>query len=166
MKTAKGKGPGRWAVRLAVTALAMALLATVAGCAATGARLDRSQEVWRGFMDGQVTPGYRYYTTEVMNNPDAILGIDSKYTLVTERWAERDMTPELLRRLVGRMNNEYAAVNGLLGASVLNDKHEGIGSWYSPIGMTTVVMISDTEVRVDPPNPVALNEIRSRSSGR
>ena len=84
------------------------------------------------------------------------------YTLVTERWKERKMTPELLRQLVGRMDDEYGAIgSGLFGSALLNDQGEQIGIWYSVIDITIVEMLSGTEVRVTPPPVMKLDERRS-----
>jgi hypothetical protein len=152
---------GLRSVTLPVIAIAGIALAMVfAGCAGTSARLDRSQEVFKSFQAAQVMPGYTYYTTGMENNPDAILGIADGYTLKTDRWKEREMTPDSLRQLVGMMDDEFGATGfGLSGAAVLNDKAEQIGIWYSVIDHTTVTMISETEVTVSPPSAV---EIRGR----
>lgn len=128
--------------------------------AGSGARLDRSLEVLNGFLAGTVLPGYTYYTTGVENNPDAILGIKEGITLRTDRWKDRELTEQLLKRMVGAMNSMYAATSfGLLGSAVLNDQGEQIGVWYSPVGATTVKMLSPTEVRVNPPNAVEIQRL-------
>jgi hypothetical protein len=134
--------------------LGLALPALITGCAAgSSGRLDRSGQVWREFMSGQVLEGYTYYTTGMENMPDAILAIAPGYTLKTDRWLEREMTPPALRQLVGEMNALYVATApGLLGCYVLNDKGERIGVWYSALGYTTVKMTGATEVRVNPPS--------------
>lgn len=157
-QTAVAAARGFFAVLLAVA---------LSGCATSGARLDRSQEVFDSFISGTVLPGYTYYTTGMQNNPDAILGIRDGVTLRTERWLKRDMTEPLLRQLVGQMNTTYGAMGaGLLGSAVLNDKGERIGLWYSVVGLTVVEMISDTEVRVSPPNRIEMERSRSRGGGR
>ena len=147
---------------------AVFMIAVIAGCAAgSGARLDRSKEVLNGFMAGTVLPGYTYYTTGMENNPDTILGIEEGVTLKTTRWKKREMTEELLRRLVGEMNRTYAATSvGLLGSTVLNDQGERIGVWYSPLGITTVEMVGPTEVRVSPPNALQIEKLQPGSRGR
>ena len=154
----------------AVTATIAGVLAmaVIAGCAAgSGARLDRSKEVFDGFMTATVLPGYSYYTTGMENNPDTILGIMDGVTLKTERWKKREMTEELLRRLVGEMNRTYAATSvGLLGSAVLNDQGERIGVWYAAVGITTVEMVGPAEVRVSPPNAIEIEKLQSGSRGR
>jgi hypothetical protein len=155
---------GPWSMTFLFTAVAgVAVAMVLVGCAGTSARLDRSQEVFESFQGSQVLPGHRYYTTGMVNNPDAILGVADGYTLKTERWKEREMTPDLLRQLVGRMDDEFSAVGfGLAGSAVLNDKGEQIGIWYSVMDHTIVQMISETEVTVSPPSAV---EIRGRRKG-
>jgi len=157
---------GPWSMALLVTAImGIALAMVFAGCAGTHARLDRSQEVFESFQGAQVLPGHRYYTTGMVNNPDAILGIADGYTLMTDRWKEREMTPDSLRQLVGMMDDEFAAVGfGLAGAAVLNEKGERIGIWYSVVDHTTVTMISENEVTVNPPSAVEI--MGRRKDGR
>jgi hypothetical protein len=158
---------GLWSMSLLVMAIVGVALAMVfAGCATgTNARLARSQSVFESYQGAQVLPMHRYYTTGVENNPDAILAIADTYTLTTERWKEVTMTPDLLRQLVGRMDDEFAALGaGLFGMEVLNEAGTPIGTWYSAVDITRVEMLSATEVRVSPPTPVELNQ--KRKSGR
>jgi hypothetical protein len=145
-----------------VTALAVAL----AGCAAgPHARLDRSQEVFDAFAEGKVLPGYRYYTVGPQNTPNAILGIGTSYTLKGEQWTERDMTPELLKKTVWLMNDLYsgtASGAGLFGSYVVSETGVKVGIWYSAVGTTQVSVGSGGEVSVQPPNPLAINQLQDR----
>jgi hypothetical protein len=144
--------------------LAASLLAGMSGCATgSGARLDRSKDVLDSFLAFDVLPGYRYYTTGPGNTPNAILGIKSGYTLRSEVWKETKMTQALLKRSVLQMNNLFDAEEaGLIGAAVLNGQGEQVGIWYSPVGVTQVEMISSTEMAVDPPNRLAIDQLKSR----
>ena len=146
---------------LVLAVLGLVLPTLITGCAAgSSARLDRSGQVLKGFLSGQVLEGYTYYTTGMENNPDAILAIAPGYTLKTNRWLEREMTPTALRQMVGEMNSMYNATPfGLLGSYVLNDQGEQIGVWYSPAGTTTVEMLGPTEVRVSPPSAVQIQKL-------
>lgn len=143
--------------------LAASLLAGMSGCATgSGARLDRSKDVLDSFLAFDVLPGYRYYTTGPGNTPNAILGIKSGYTLRSEVWKETKMTPELLKRSVLQMNNLFDAEEaGLIGAAVMNEG-EQVGVWYSPVGVTQVEMISSTEMAVNPPNRMAIDQLKAR----
>jgi hypothetical protein len=66
--------------------------------------------------------------------------------------------------MVARMNIEFNATSsGLIGAYVVDEKGQRIGLWYSAVGLTTVEMLSDTEVRIDPPLTAAINQLRDQS---
>lgn len=142
-------------------------LILIGGCAAgTWGRLDMSSEVLRDFMEGKVLPAHRYYTSGGKNSPYAIIGISEGFTLVTQRWREREMTPELLGKLVHSMTEEYGAIEaGLVGSTIVDEKGERIGVWYSPVSWSTVKILGEKEVRVDPPVLVGL-EGSPRSGGR
>lgn len=143
------------------TVTGMLVVILLAGCAGPGgAGLDRSQEVLRAFMNGEVMPGHRYYSTGSESAPDAILGIEDSYTLVTERWKEREVTPQSLRQIVGLMNSRFGAPHaGLLGSWVLSDTGERIGIWYSPVGLTVVEMLGENKVKVNPPHPETIRQL-------
>jgi hypothetical protein len=151
---------------LVMAIVGVALAVVFAGCATgSNARLARSQSVFESYQGAQVLPMHRYYTTGMVNNPDAILAIANEYTLKTERWKEVTMTPDLLRQLVGRMDDEFAAAAaGLFGMEVLDEEGTPIGTWYSAVDITRVEMLSATEVRVSPPSAVEINKVRR--SGR
>lgn len=143
--------------------LVAVLVAVFAGCAATsGARLDRSQEVFEAFSEGKVLSGYRYYTVGPQNTPDAILGIGTSYTLQGGQWTEREMTPELLRKTVWLMDDMYAGSGGggLLGSWVISETGAKVGVWYSAVGTTRVDVGKGGEVFVEPPNPGAIYQLK------
>jgi pyruvate kinase len=75
---------------------------------------------------------------------------------------EREMSLEFLRRRVSSMNTQFLQhVAGLFGADVLGPKGERIGVWYSAVSLTTVIMLSETEVRIDPPLTTVINKRRN-----
>ena len=75
-----------------------------------------------------------------------------QFTLVTERWRERAMTPELLRKLAYSMAEEHGSVEaGLVGSTILDQKGERLGVWYAPVPTSTVKILGEKEIRVDPP---------------
>lgn len=148
-------------------AAALPALALIGGCSAgTWGRLVWSTEVQRDFMESKVLPAHRYYTSGGENAPIAIIGIAEEFTLVTERWRERTMTPERLRRFVFQMAADYGSLEeGLVGATIVDEKGERIGVWYAPVPTSTVKILGEKEVRVDPPIPLGLDG-SPRSSGR
>ena len=148
-----------------VAACALLLLVIVAGCAGPRAGLDRSQRVFDDYAAGKVLEGHVYYTTGPQQAPDAILGVSRSYTLQSERWVERNLDAQSLLRLVRSMDREFGSpVSGLVGAGVLSAEGDQIGVWYSAIALTTVEMLGDGKVRIDPPNPAAVMQLRDRSS--
>ena len=144
--------------------LGLALAALVGGCASgPQARLERSNEVYRDFMAGNVLPEHRYYTTGPQSSPDAILGVSTTYTRRSDRWAERELSPAALRELVGRMNTDFKSpVAGLVGAYVQGPEGQRIGVWYSGVGITVVEMLGEKEVRIDPPLTAAIQQLKDR----
>lgn len=164
MKT--GKVCGRlWRRENVVAACALFLLVIIAGCAGPRAGLDRSQQVFDDYAAGKVLEGHVYYTTGPQNAPDGILGVSRGYTLVSERWKEREVDPQSLLHLVNNMNREFGSpTSGLVGAYVLSAEGDQIGVWYSGVALTTVEMLGDGKVRIDPPNPAAVMQLRDRSS--
>lgn len=143
---------------------AAALPAVITACAtSSGARLDRSKEVLDSFRAYEVLPGYRYFTSGPGDTPDAILGIKEGYTLKSEVWKETKMTPELLKRQVRQMDNLFdAEETGLLGSSVVDDQGNQVGIWYSAVGTTQVEMTGPKEITVNPPNSLAINQLKTK----
>ena len=153
--------------RLLLSASLLIACALIGGCATgTWGRLDMSSEVRRDFMEGKVLPAHRYYTSGPESTPDAIIGIAEEFTLVTERWRERTMTPVLLGNLVFQMATEYGSPEeGLTGSTIVDQNGERIGVWYSPVSTSTVKILGEKEVRVDPPVLFGMSS-SSSSSGR
>jgi hypothetical protein len=152
----------------AFSLLFIALVVLTACAAGTFGRLQRDQTAFQNFTTYNVLPGHRYYTTGVPGNPDAIIAVSDKYTLVTDRWQEQDMTRPLLSQTVGRMNAEVGVANsvGLLGSTILDDKGGRIGEWYSIVGLTTVEMLGENKVSVHPPAKAMLDRLKNQDRGR
>lgn len=144
--------------------LTLSLMAGISGCATSSAgRFERRADVVKSFMSYEVLPGYRYYTVGPGEAPDAIIGIKSEYTLRSELWKERSMTSELLMQYVTRMNYLFSAeAAGLIGAAILDEQGEQVGVWYSAAGATQVYEVSDTEVAVDPPDPIVIEQEKKK----
>ena len=150
--------------------LAIGLIPLTACSTGAFGSLQRSQAAIENFSGRKVLPAHRYYTTGVPSNPDAIIAISDQYTLVTDRWQEREMSPELLSALVGRMNTQIGVTQsvGLLGSTILDDRGGRIGEWYSFVGLTTVEMLGENKVTVYPPAKPMLDKAKQqgRSGGK
>ena len=128
------------------------------GCAAGGSfgRLELSTAVDQDFEQGVVLPGHTYYTTGSENNPDAVIAIDDRYTLVTDRWRAVAVTEKQLKDWVDRYTNMRGYSLETLGAKILGPQNQYIGVWYTPKSNdTTVKMLGDMQVAVYPPGNIA-----------
>ena len=146
----------KWtAIQMAAGILIIGLLA---GCAAnqqareTYGRLKPSSEVNQIFQKYQVLPQYRYYITGSETKPQAIIGIDRNYTLVTRLWqAVPDLTSKQLKEWVDQMLG-FGPQLYTFGAYILGPNGQQVGIWYSPYNDTTVTMQADNRIEVVPPS--------------
>ena len=146
----------KWkAIQLAAGILMIGLLA---GCAANQqargnyGSLKLSSEVDQVFQKYQVLPQYRYYFSGSETKPQAIIGIDRNYTLVTRLWKEvPDLTSEQLKKWIDQMLGFRPAIR-TFGAQILGPGGEQVGIWYSPYNDTTVTMQADNRIEVVPPS--------------
>ena len=83
---------------------------TLAGCAASGAagRLQLSTAVSKDFESATVLPDHSYYTTGSEMNPDAVIAIHKRFTLVTDRWRAVSATEKNLKDWVNSFLNLMA----------------------------------------------------------
>ena len=125
------------------------------GCAGHGAggRLELSTAVSRDFESGTLLPDHAYYTTGSEMNPDAVIAIDHRYTLVTDRWRAVAATEKLLKDWVDMITNFRGYGLRTLGSRIVGPQNEPIGVWYSSKSdFTTVRMLEDNRVMVYPPS--------------
>ena len=126
----------------------------LAGCAASGTlgRLEPSTAVDRDFENAVVLPGHAYFATGSANNPDAVIAIDGRYTLVTDRWRSVAVTERQLKEWVDRLTNMRGYGLETFGAKILGPQNQYIGVWYcAKSNVTTVKMLGDGQVMVYPP---------------
>ncbi|MEJ2100387.1 MAG: hypothetical protein P8X68_10460 [Desulfobacterales bacterium] len=134
------------------------MIGLLAGCAANQqargnyGRLKLSSEVDQIFQKYQVLPKYRYYFSGSVTKPQAIIGIDRNYTLVTRLWKEvADLTSEQLKKWVDQMLG-FRPATRTFGAQILGPNGEPVGIWYSPYNDTTVAVQADNRIKVVPPS--------------
>jgi hypothetical protein len=113
--------------------------------------LKRSEAVTRNFESFKVQPTYRYYISRWGNIPQAIIGIDQSYNFRPGNWEAVDMTPQLLRSWVSKMDVIYGFQP--YGSQILDHQGNQIGIWYSSKQWTTVVIEDDDQVAVFTPEP-------------
>ena len=145
-----------------VAAALVLVLALAAGCAGKYGSIRWDTDVGLTFETALVLPGHRYYTTGSDTVPDAILALREDHPLSTNLWREVAMTSEILARLVDRMRNTRSV--GPFGRVVLDDRGGVIGGWYSYLDPTSVKLLEDGGVVIQPPVGT-INDMRPASRG-
>ena len=115
------------------------------GCAvhtSTNSRYGSIQEqhaVTNQFRSGEINPGYRYFYAGVFNEPDAILGLDSRFAVEGKFWTPIELTSEELRRWITRLDRVREDPETFArrynfryqGAYILDPNGRQVGIWYS-----------------------------------
>jgi hypothetical protein len=110
--------------------------------------------VTTSFKQFQINKNYNYYISGSDVYPTSILGLHKSYKLETDLWKQIEITPELFTELVTNMNTRsiQCCSQTMHGFSILNDKDEMIGVWYSLItGSIYVKFSGDNDIIVYPP---------------
>jgi hypothetical protein len=100
-----------------------------------------------------VNTDLNYYITGSDICPNAIIGVDKEYTLVSDLWKKTEFTACTLKELVQFMKDEaFQYHEELFGFDILDDKGNDIGDWYSILSArTSVKMIGDKKVIIYTP---------------
>ena len=118
------------------------ILVGTSSCSTTGNRgtIREHHEVTSIFRSFEVIPTYNYYYYGTFLYPDTIMGIDNRYTVVSELWKYIDLTPKQLERWVVNLDRDrgdrYFASRyhfRYQGAYVLDPGGQTIGIWYSKL---------------------------------
>ena len=114
-------------------------------------KLKRDKETTQIFENYKILPDHKYYTSGWGNIPYAIIGIHENYTLRKGLWKEVDLTTQLLRSWVSRMDMIYGYPP--YGSQILDDSGNRVGIWYSSKQWTTVIVEEDNVIAVLAPEP-------------
>lgn len=122
------------------------------GCAENYGRLQRNEEVNKIFKSYQILPDHNYYYVGPEGRPDAIMGIESVYTLETTQWTQFDPSDKTLKKGVDSINFHHSTSVRYYpyGFNILDPAGTRVGIWYSIWDWTTVIM-EDNRIRVFPP---------------
>lgn len=96
------------------------------------------------FENYQVNPNLTYYISGSDVYPNAILGLNKEYKLVSSLWKEIEMTPQVLQTKVFDM--KLKALNmgqDQFGFVVLDNRGKQIGVWYSLLTATAPVQMKE-----------------------
>ena len=117
-----------------------------------------SDDVTQAFKNYEVKPDLNYYIGGRDLYPDAIIGIDKRYTLITKMWKKREFTTETMKALVLNMQTNTMGRNFMFfGFNILDEEGNDIGDWYSIRRATTnVKRIEDNQFSIPtPPSIIA-----------
>ena len=115
--------------------LLVVIVSALTGCAATEVKKSsgitasrEATELWHAY---EILPNYHYYTSGPDTQPNYIIGIDDRYTLMTEFWKPVDLTPEMLKNWFNYIRPRVGYSQDPYGAFIIDSNGERIGLWYS-----------------------------------
>ena len=120
-------------------------------------KLQPSPEITKIFDEDRILSDHSYYYSGLQGLPDAIVGIQSNYSLKSKRWQQVDLTSLLLRKWVDRMT--YVHTVTPRGAWILDPDGNRIGVWYSARHQATVRVEQGNRVVIFPPLPPELRGV-------
>jgi hypothetical protein len=152
-------------ITIPVVILFISVTFVIGGCAENYGRLQRSSEVDKIFKSYQVLPDHNYYYVGPDGRPDAIMGIESVYTLETTQWTQFDPSDKTLKTGVDSINFHHSTRvrNYPYGFIILDTEGKQVGIWYSIWDWTTVIMEENHHIKVFPP---AVEEPFGNGDGR
>ena len=144
--------------RLSTLLAAILTLFLLIGCAAGGnyGKLNRDRDLDNMFLNYEVLPDHRYYTSGGYDAPDAILAIHRDYeldnpgnlwvTIPTVDYAQ-------MRKWIDTIAPEenYRA-DGYFAAYILDPNGKRVGAWYSIQSTTTVKFLEGNKILVYTPD--------------
>ncbi len=150
-----------------VLVIAAAILGVVVACTGSAFYFTGSNDVSRQFEEGELLAGHRYYTGGPDLKPNAIVAIDTAYTLESPHWRAMEVTPASLKTLVDRIRfvpyAEYKTTAN--GARIFAPGGRQIGVWYSVFDYTQVRMAGGRTIYLAYPAPQLPMELRTRIGG-
>ena len=144
--------------RLSTLLAAILTLFLLIGCAAGGnyGKLNRDRDLDNMFLNYEVLPDHRYYTSGGYDAPDAILAIHRDYELDNSGnlWVTiPNVDYAQMRKWIDTIAPEenYRA-DGYFAAYILDPNGKRVGAWYSIQSTTTVKFLEGNKILVYTPN--------------
>ncbi len=144
--------------RLSTLLAAILTLFLLIGCATGGnyGKLDRNRDLDNMFLNYEVLPDHRYYTSGGYDAPDAILAIHRDYELDNSGnlWVTiPNVDYAQMRKWIDTIAPEenYRAA-GYFAAYILDPNGKRVGAWYSIQSTTTVKFLEGNKILVYTPN--------------
>jgi hypothetical protein len=145
------------------TAVLMVTVFLYVGCTGGNYGMVRlSSEINRLFESHQILQDHHYYFTGSDVRPNAILGIQRDYVLVSRLWKPVNMTSEQLKKWIDLMTDHRGFALRIYGCRILDSSGRQAAIWYSPWIATGVSFGPGNEIRVNTPTPSVM-ERKNRS---
>jgi hypothetical protein len=148
--------PKRTKILIAVIICAMSI-AMLSGCTVKYGGLDRNDEITEIFEKNQIVADHRYYYSGFEAVPYGIVGIHNDYQLISAAWKKINPTPEILNKLIFRMQAAYTPLPR--GAWILGPDGQRLGIWYASARVTAVRLTQENQIKITPPEPAELRGI-------
>lgn len=115
--------------------------------------LERSNEISRLFLNGEVVSGYRYYYSGPEQRPSAVMAIDSSYTVDAQFWKPVEPLGEDLSEWLQRSFDwKGTGQSSKNGAAILAPGGKQVGIFFSKYDKLVTRFHSDNVVQVYPPS--------------
>lgn len=137
---------------LAKLTLPLLCLLILSGCAATsGGRITFSAEVSKEFASGKALSDHNYFYYGRGNSPIVILGLQKKFTLVSDNWVPIANPETALASFVARNKNFGKPACSARGATITDNSGQQIGVWYGKWHLTSITFPAPNEVVIFAP---------------
>ena len=148
--------PKHTKILIAIIFCAMSM-AMLSGCTQKYGSLKDNDEITEIFEKNQIMADHRYYYSGFEAVPYGLVGIHSDYQLISSAWKKIKPTPEILNKLIFRMQ---AAYNPLpRGAWILGPDGQRLGIWYASGRVTAIRLTPENQIKIAPPEPAEMRGI-------
>jgi hypothetical protein len=144
--------------KLSTIAAAILSLFILLGCAGGNyGKLDRDRDLDNMFLNYQILPDHRYYTTGGYDAPKAILAIRNDYELYDpgNLWlAIPHVNSGQMRKWIDTLapDQNYRWSGQYFAAYIIDPGGKKVGAWYAIENYTTVKFPGDKRIEVYPPS--------------
>lgn len=134
------------------------LLLLLGGCAPTKPQalrndLELSDEVRKIFESNTVLPDHVYYYSGPEAEPEAIIGIQTSFTLQARYWHQVDLTKEQLQAWNRIIDNDHRIRFAYKGARIMTPDGRQAGVWYSKFENSPSCFPDEKTIILDTPDP-------------
>ena len=157
-----------------VSVVCMVVLFFSIGCSGTlfknYGRITPNATATKAFEAYQLDSRVNYYISGSDVYPNALMGLNKTYTLVSDLWKKIEPTPQEFQEIIRHMQTKALELGQYQhGFAILDDKGNQIGVWYSLLSVRTAIqMKGDGKVVIFTPdlNTYERRDLETRDSPR